>query len=151
MKPDLNGVHMKSKWLIKVAATGVLSWSLLLRWDVRRCKSHLSGKGTMRLVLHACWAFLINSNDGQTQCLPDMSSQTPTTKKTATHSLLSLFLCCCTALVSFTCSLNHHYISFHSPQVCHLPLTPLKAENSAQDRSSSARLLEHNSFYVFAL
>lgn len=35
----------------------------------------------MRLVLHACWAFLINSNDDQTLSLPDTSSQTPTKNK----------------------------------------------------------------------
>lgn len=91
----------------------------------------------MRLILHACSAFLINSNDDQAHSFPDTSSHTPTTKKKRSHLLhfVSLFLHCCCLLY---CSLHPHYISYLPPSACHLclNLTPLKAQKSAQDRSS---------------
>lgn len=83
----------------------------------------------MRLVLHACWAFLINSNDDQTHSLPDTSNQTPTQKRLPLSPICHCF-CFSIVLGFFYYSLNPHYISFHSPSACHLRLllTPLKAE-----------------------
>lgn len=129
----LEGVHTKSKWLIKVSAVGTLSWSSSPpRWDVRRRGVCSSGKGeqwglsSAHVELYSLTAMTIRHS------LADNGIQTATQKQTATNSLLSPSLCCCIAFVFFPfCSLNPHYISFHSPSTCHLSLllTAPKAEN----------------------
>lgn len=95
----------------------------------------------MRLVLHACWAFLINSNDYQTHSLPVTQPQKES--ENSTNSLLFLHSSC-----FLYCSLNPNDILFLPPPAITVSFWLHWKQITAQDRLSSEYLPKHNGFYV---
>lgn len=103
----------------------------------------------MRLILHACSAFLINSNDDQAHSFPDTSSHTPTTKKK--KKPLTPFCFFVSTLLLF--------VILFSPSSLHLISSPVRLPSPSKfDSTESTKVCtrqvvgafagKHNGFYV---